>query len=243
MKVALGRFLLLLSIAIVCFACISPAAPAKYLTIQIFPENTTVVDAVDGGYFTISAIVQNREANEQPIIYYTIDGTEPTTNSSVFSYTLIDDYYFYDWTKEVKALAVYNDNGQELSVRGEATYTVVRAFTETFTTELAANDNVITVPKGKGYCSSGMFSSYSGNSNDYAVYTFEESGSITIDTFYNKDSSLGAITLKHNNVIIDSPTGKTIQVEPNDIIVFSAIQGSQYSTSGSIHWKYGFMYN
>jgi predicted nucleic-acid-binding Zn-ribbon protein len=220
---------------IITLGCVEPEKKEITLGEIIFsPEPTTDrVDIVNKEYIKISCKTSNYKNNE--IFYYTLDGSDPTEDSSSWNITdkIPQDFYFNDYIKNIKVLAVYNDNGRKIFKTGEANYNF-----KYFRSGSSSYSSPIEVKRDKGYYDYGYFKSPLGYDSDTSYFKPSQAGKFKIKVSLNLG---GNLEISKNLVKIKEGTyySETIDVEETDIIKIYIKQGSLYQLfAKDPHWKY-----
>ncbi|MDR0473290.1 MAG: hypothetical protein LBH43_06435 [Treponema sp.] len=198
------------------------------------PKPTTdKADIVGKEYIGISCKTSDNKSNEN--FYYTLDGSEPTEDSS--SWNIADkipqDFYFNDYIKNIKVLAVYNDNGHKIFKTGEANYNFkyLRLFSSSYSEPTQ-------VQMGKGYYNYGYFRDGLGRDSHTSYYKPSQNGKLNI---YATVNLRGTLTILKNSTKINTSTTyprQVIDVNETDIITISISQGNQLQIGGNPNWNY-----
>jgi predicted nucleic-acid-binding Zn-ribbon protein len=221
---------------IITLGCVEPDKNKITLGEIIFsPEPTTDrVDIVNKEYIKISCKTSDYQSIE--IFYYTLDGSDPTEDSSFWNKTdkIPDDFYFNDYIKNIKVLAVYNDNGRKIFKTGEANYNF-----KYFRSDSSSSSSPIEVQMNKGYYDYGYFTSPFGNNSDSSYFKPSQAGKFKI---YVSVSLQGKLEVIKNGTKINEYNTlylETIDVEETDIINIYIKQGDYYQLlAKDPHWKY-----
>jgi len=169
--------------------------------------------------------------------YYTLDGSDPTENSSYWKILSErpEDLYFSDYIKNIKVLAVYNDNGKKLFKTGEANYNF--KYLRTFRS--SSNLSPFEVQMDKGYYNFGYFSSMHGTSGHSSFYRPSQDGNFNITVSANLD---GTINVTKNGTKINTTPSirykEIISVNKTDIVRIQISQGSYYQIGGNPNWNF-----
>ena len=201
----------------------------------IFSPKPTIdrVDTINKEYIKISCKTSNNKSNE--IFYYTLDGSDPTEDSSSWNIKdkIPDDFYFNDYIKNIKVLAVYNDNGHKIFKTGEANYNF-----KYFRSDSSSYSSPTEVQMDKGYYDYGYFTSPLGYDSDSSYFKPSQAGKFKIRVRLNLG---GKLEISKNLEKIKEGTDyfETIDVEEKDIIKIYIKQGGLYQLSANNHhWEY-----
>jgi hypothetical protein len=182
--------------------------------------------------------ISNKD-NDNVKYYYTLDGTEPTESSDYYQGSPSDSPIKFgenEYTKQIKVLAVYDNNGEKLTAAGEAQYNI--KFFRTGKTGLLSD---IEIAKGRGYYGYDYFSDMFGGSNYKYYYEAAESGVMKI-IVSSSNTSLGTIAVYKNGAEISVYSNyykDSISVTAGDRIRITATQGSRYEVNAKDpHFNY-----
>jgi len=204
----------------------------------IFSPATTTdrIDTENKEYIKISCKASNNKSIE--IFYYTLDGSDPTEDSS--SWNIKDeipaDFYFNDYIKNIKVLAVYNDNGRKIFKTGEANYNF-----KYFRSDSSSYSSPTEVQMDKGYYDYGYFTSPFGYDSDSSYFKPSQAGKFKIKVSFNIG---GELVISKNLEKIKEGTHsynylETIDVEETDIIKIYIKQGSLHQLfAKDPNWEY-----
>jgi hypothetical protein len=187
------------------------------------PKPTTDrVDTENKEHIKISCKTSNNRNNE--IFYYTLDGSDPTEDSSSWNITdkIPQDFYFNDYIKNIKVLAVYNDNGHKIFKTGEANYNF-----KYLRSGHSSSSSPTEIQMDKGYYDYGYFTSPLGYNSDSSYFKPSQAGKFKIKVSLNLG---GTLEVRKNLEKIKEGTSylETIDVEETDIIEIYIKQGNLF---------------
>jgi len=198
------------------------------------PKPTTDrIDTKNKEYIKISCKTSDNRNNE--IFYYTLDGSDPTEDSSSWNRTdeIPQDFYFNDYIKNIKVLAVYNDSGHKIFKTGEANYNF-----KYLRSDYSSYSSPIEIQMDKGYYDYGYFTSPLGSDIDLSYFKPSQAGKFKINVSVDLG---GKLEVSKNLEKIKEGISylETIDVEETDIIRIYIKQGKFYQLiKDRPNWEY-----